>query len=272
MSKWKKGIFANSMAWSSYGDGAKIALLIPGGPGNFRPSTGLTGKSNIKPFLPLADEGYTIVTVTRRRNMPKGYTVEDIANDYAQLIADEFNGQIDLLLGVSFGGMIGQLLVANHPASVRKAAILVAGYKVDEQSREIDLMVARAFSEKRYWTAGVKFSEALRTRSSLVSRYKFGFLGWLVGTISPKHEHLMNDIVVEAETELTYDSRAVLPKIETPVLLVAGDEDIWFGKDNIEETVSLIPDPIVRIYNGRGHLDTLSDERFGPDIVEFATT
>ena len=72
MTSWTQGIFPKSMAWSCYGDGEKIALIILGGPGKPTPDIGWQGKFGIKMLLPLLEQGYRLFTVARRRNMPQG--------------------------------------------------------------------------------------------------------------------------------------------------------------------------------------------------------
>ena len=67
--------------------------------------------------------------------MPKGHTIADMADDYAGLVANEFGGKVDLVVGVSYGGMIGFDLAARHPERFGHIAIAVAGYEVSERAR-----------------------------------------------------------------------------------------------------------------------------------------
>ena len=70
------GTFPNGMAYARQGRGPKTALVIPGGPGNEAP-----GGSSLRMFRSLIEDGYTVWNVTRKRAMPQGYTVDDIAED-----------------------------------------------------------------------------------------------------------------------------------------------------------------------------------------------
>lgn len=65
------------------------------------------------------------------------------------------------------------------------------------------------------------------------------------------------------------DARPVLHQITAPVLVIAGDQDIFFTRDNVEETTRLIPDCTVVWYEGRGHGGTGSDKRVPRDLTTF---
>ena len=90
---------------------------------------------------------------------------------------------------------------------------------------------------------------------------RFGFGG--------SHPSFTSDIMVEAEAEVAFDGRDVLPEIQVPLLLIGGSEDILFPKAVIEETARLIPDCTLRIYEGKGHGNAMIDPRFCADVLDF---
>lgn len=65
------------------------------------------------------------------------------------MIADEFEGKVDLVLGMSYGGLIGFYLAARHPQRFGHIAIADAGYQVSEQGINLDCDFARLLSEGR---------------------------------------------------------------------------------------------------------------------------
>jgi hypothetical protein len=68
-------------------------------------------------------------------------------------------------------------------------------------------------------------------------------LGSAVGLLPrSEHDRFTTDVMVEAEAEVAFDSRDILPLIEVPVLLIGGDRDVYFPLDLIRETARLIPD------------------------------
>ena len=261
------GIFPNGMAYVRWGTGPKTLLFIPGGPGNAAPS-GMSMRM-FPLFRPLVEDGYTAWYVARRRDMPKGHTIADMADDYAGLVVDEFGGKVDLVVGVSYGGMIGFDLAARHPERFGHIAIAVAGYEVSEGGKTLDHDFARLLSEGRNGEAG-----ALMVRSMAPGLRVPGaarVLGAVMGRIMAGEAHptFTSDVMVEAEAEVACDARDVLPDISVPVLLVCGDEDLYFPKEVYEETARLIPDCTLRMYEGAGHVGAIRDRRFAQDVLDF---
>jgi pimeloyl-ACP methyl ester carboxylesterase len=261
------GIFPNGMAYVRWGTGPKTLLFIPGGPGNAAPS-GMSMRM-FPLFRPLVADGYTAWYVARRRDMPKGHTIADMADDYAGLVANEFGGKVDLVVGVSYGGMIGFDLAARHPERFGHIAIAVAGYEMSEQGKTLDHDFARLLSEGRNGEAG-----ALMVRSMAPGLRVPGaarVLGAVMGRImaGEAHPSFASDVMVEAEAEVVCDARDVLPAIPVPVLLVCGDEDLYFPKEVYEETARLIPDCTLRMYDGAGHVGAIRDKRFAQDVLDF---
>ncbi len=268
MSEWSKGVFANRMAWSCYGDGDKVALMIPGGPGNAAPEAGWRGKLSAGPLKSLLANGYRLVTVARARNMPTGYSVADMAHDYARMIGEEFGGQVDLVIGGSYGGMIAQYLAADHPNCFKHLVILVAACEVIDPEG-IDQQYARAIAEGRPYAAGALMSKTLLpdAKFPFLAEAAIGLLAKL--SAGNPHEHLANDIVVEAEAERVFDAREALPRIAVPVLLIGGDRDVYFPEALMRETAALIPDCTLRLYEDAGHMQAALDKRVATDILAF---
>jgi pimeloyl-ACP methyl ester carboxylesterase len=261
------GIFPNGMAYVRWGTGPKTLLFIPGGPGNAAPD-GMSMRM-LPLFGRLVEDGYTAWYVARRRGMPEGHTIADMADDYAALIADEFGGRVDLVVGVSYGGMIGFYLAARHPERFGHIAIAVAGYEVSEQGKTLDYDFARLLSEGRNGEAG-----ALMVRHMAPGLRVPGLarvLGAVMGRImaGEAHASFASDVMVEAEAEVACDARDILPAIPVPVLLVCGDDDLYFPKQVYEETARLIPDGTLRMYEGVGHVGAIRDRRLSQDVLEF---
>lgn len=261
------GLFPGGMAYVRWGTGPKTLLMLGGGPGNAMPRD-LFLSWLLRPYRPLVDEGYTIWMVTRKRNLPTGHTFADMADDYAQLIADEFGGKVDLVVGFSTGGQIGFYLAARHPDRFGHIVIAVAGYADDEQAKKILIPYARLAGEGRMDEAMASMFEVLYPS---LPRGVGRVLGKVQGRLmyGDTHESFPRDVMVEAEAELACDARDVLPDITVPVLMLCGDRDEGFSKEVYEETARLIPDCTLRMYEGLGHMGVGRDQRFTRDILEF---
>jgi pimeloyl-ACP methyl ester carboxylesterase len=142
------GLFSNGMAYARWGNGPRTLLVIPGGPGNTVPA-GTFLSRHLRAARPLVEAGYTAFVVTRKRGMPQGYTIADIAEDHGQLIAAEFDGRVEAAPGLSTGGMIGLSLAARHPERLARSVIVAAGYVANGPASSGDLTYARLLSEGR---------------------------------------------------------------------------------------------------------------------------
>lgn len=262
------GIFPNGMAYLRLGTGPKSMLWIPGGPGNTLPTGGLAlrvGESWSRAFV---EQGYTVWWVTRKQNMPRGHSYADMADDYGQLITDEFNGKVDVVLGMSTGGQIGFYLAARHPDGFGHIVIAAAGYEDNKRAKDMLLPSARLLSEGK---TGEAVALMLADTYPRWPRAVVRVLGTVMGRsmYGGTHPHFANDVIVEAEAELACDARDALPLIPVPVLLVGGDRDPYFPKEVYEETARLIPNCTLRMYEGKGHEGSVFDKRLARDVLEF---
>ena len=266
------GIFPNGMAYGRLGTGPKNLLWIRTGPGNAIPAGRLFTALSALWLGEFLESGYSVWAVTRKRNMPKGYTVADMAEDYAGLIADEFDGQVDLVVGEeASGGMIGFCLAARHPDRFGHLAVMLAGYRLSEQARVAELDFARLLGEGRRSEAGAEVVREMYPglRVPGVARVAGAVLGRLFFGETLPHPYFASDVMVEAEAVAAFDARDVLPEIRMPVLLVGCDRDFDFPKEVYEETARLIPDCTLRMYENETVLQAGSDKRLPRDVLDF---
>lgn len=261
------GMFPNTMAYARWGDGPKSLLVVPGGPGNDAPTT-QSVKMMGGSLRPLVEDGYTLLLVTRRRGMPQGHTIDDMASDYADLIATEFGGRVDLVVGISTGGLIGQSLAVAHPDRFDHIALVATAYTFSQQGLRLDYDWATARSQGESAKGGRLMAEAMLSDSWL--RWTAPALGTLIGLLfRSEHDQFASDVMVEAEAQMNFDARPALPGLTVPVLLVGGDKDYYMPVSMIEETARLIPDCTLKIYQGKGHMGTVRNRQLAPDILDF---
>lgn len=85
----EKGVFGNGIPYVRFGKGENILLGFSGGPGNTLPSGFMIRV--LGHFKHLAKH-YVIYVLARKSGLPKGYSTRDMAEDYATVIKDEFDG------------------------------------------------------------------------------------------------------------------------------------------------------------------------------------
>lgn len=263
------GLFPNTMAYVRWGDGPKTLLVIPGGPGNTAPRAAQVAWMG-RSLRPLVENGYSLWMVTRPRGMPQGHTMEDMADDYADLIATEFHGHVDLVVGISNGGAIGLYLAANHPEVFGNIALVAGAHTFDEFGLRLDHAYASALSRGRPFAAGRLMAGAMLSGSRL--RWIAPLLGTVMGwALRPDREHdeYRCDVMVEADAEMALDARPILSRIGVPVLLVGGDRDFYLPVSLIEETARLIPDCTLVLYPGKSHEGAIRSRSLAADILAF---
>ncbi len=261
------GVFANGMAYGRVGTGPRTVMSIPGGPGNQAP-TAMWMRTSAGWYRPFTDAGYAAWNVTRKRGMPPGHTLADIADDYAELIESQFGGRVDIVVGTSLGGLVALHLAARHPERAGTVAVVAAAARVAEQAAAADRVFARHLAAGRY-------GEAVTALAPFVApglpKPLVRALGGIMGPLMFRgtHEQFASDVLVEAEAEATGDATAILPSISIPVVLVVGDEDAYFPLGIIEETARLIPDCTLLLRRGQGHARVSADPDGAREVLAF---
>lgn len=261
-----RGRFGNGIEYLAVGDGPRNLLWLQGGPGSGFPP-GWMMRALAGTWAPLVTAGFTVRMLTRRRGMPPGHTIADMADDVAAALAAELSGWVDVVVGESYGGMIAQYLAANHPDMLGRLVLSSSAGRFDHRTDEADHRGVEAIRAGSRLRAGAALAEAMvpGSRYRLVRPVMAPLFGWFVTGFGTG-----DDPLVEYQAELAFDARPVLPRISVPVLLLAGDRDVIFPKPFVEETAALIPDCTVVWYEGLGHLRACSSRRLPHDIVAFA--
>ena len=255
----RSGTFGNGMTYARLGDGPRSLLWLA-------EATNWMGLAMMTRFVrPFVEDGYSVWLVSLRPNMPAGHTIADMADDYAALVAQEFGGDVDLVIGHSTGGMIGLSLAARHPN--RFGHIVIAGAGLwNERADTANLETARLLVAGRTREAGANAVRTLKPDIRVPGLATA--LGTLVARVSLA-EYSAEDLLVSAEAMHAFDPHEVLPTITVPVLLVCGDNDIWFAKEDIEEAARLIPRCTLKLYPDTSHFGALRSPRFAGDVRDF---
>lgn len=260
------GAFAGGIPYLRFGSGPRTMLFLAGGPGNLVPS-GFGASGFTRGMTAFADE-YTIYLVTRKSDLPQGYTTKDMSDDYAELVRDEFAGHVDLVIGVSYGGLIAQHFAADHPDLFGHLVIAVSAHKIADAALDIDRRYAELIHDGKDRDAMAVRAEAAFTKGPLKPLLK-GIL-WLFGKplLGKLDQTFRNDVVIEAQAEADHDATDALRRIAVPVLLIGGADDFAFPTSYLHEMAELIPEATLKIYAG-GHTAPFMDKRFVEDVREF---
>jgi pimeloyl-ACP methyl ester carboxylesterase len=219
-------------------------------------------------FAPFVEAGYAVHYVTRRRAMPRGHTVADMADDCADVITEHLDGHADLVVGTSYGGMVAQHLAARHRDLVSRVALVASAARVSDWGKKVDARLAAALVREDRSAVGAAFAEYAvpGPRGRWLRRVAGPWVGRSL--LSGRH-YPTSDLLVEVEAEIAFDARPVLSKIRVPVLIACGDRDRFFPPDIVDETVRLVPDITLVTYPGQGHMKVASGAQVVRDVLAF---
>jgi pimeloyl-ACP methyl ester carboxylesterase len=256
------GTFSSGIAYARFGTGPKPLLWLARSEG---PPGGLDLMMMWPTLRPFVEHGYSAWVLSNPRNMPKGHTLADMADDYADLIAEEFGGKADLVIGHSTGGMIGFYLAAQHPD--RFGHITVAGaaceWREELQAGNLEFARLLAAGRKRE-AAAFLLSSVSNMPPALVKLLAAGLARvFFSAPVNP------SDVMITAQALGTFDGRKILPEIAVPVLLVGADQDFYFPEELMDETARLIPNCTYKLYRDKNHLQTIYNKQFPKDVLQF---
>lgn len=198
--------------------------------------------------------------LSRRRPLPSGWTLADMAADYAEAIrwvlAQEARGGAPLprldVAGASFGGCVAMQFALDHGSLIRRLALQQVAARGDPHKQE----------EARAWI------EALDAHRYLV------FARAVVHQSYPRQPRWVNDLLALASYPMVlrkdfrrrcadlaaslraldgYDAMARLHEVKVPTLLLAGARDEMVPAPLIRETARCLPNARLRLFAQGSH-------------------
>lgn len=260
------GRLEGGMEYVRWGDGPRGLIWIPGGPGSDVPRGALARLLSMQ-FLPLLDAGFSVWQVARRRHMPPGHTVADMADDYANAIAGDFGGRVDVVVGLSYGEMIAHNLAAKHSDRVGNVVLASSAARITDWGQDVDTRWAHERAAGNGAQAGTVMAEYFFPEPG--RRAQRRAVGPLLGAAMSRDVTPPGDLLIEAEAEAAFDARDMLPEIRIPVLLIAAEKDLFFTPEIVEETVDLIPDCTLVRLPGVGHVRAGLGNRLVQEIAAY---
>ena len=233
------------MSYVSFGHGDKALVLLPG------LSDGLMtvkGKALLlaKPYKVFFDQ-YTVYMFSRKNELPEGYSIRDMAEDQAMAM-QELGISKASVLGVSQGGMIAQLLAANHRELVEKIVIAVSAPRVNELIRE-NISKWMEFAEQGDHK-NLMIDTAEKSYSPEYLK-KYRKIYPVIGSVGKPSDY--RRFLINAGAILAFDAFEELPRISCPALIIGGEEDKIVGVRASYEMNERIPNSELYVYKGLGH-------------------
>jgi pimeloyl-ACP methyl ester carboxylesterase len=255
------GYTRNGIPYNRYGDGPRTMVAFEGLLFENRPLRGLDARFTFG-MLSFLTADYTVYFVPRKPGLPEGCTVGDMADDYAEMIEQEFGGPVDVI-GTSTGGAICLPFAADHPELVRKLVVHSAAHKLGPHGKDLQLRTRAHVQAGEWRRAGAVMMEWV-IRPSWYSRAVIWASSPLMALDTPDDP---SDLIVTIDAEDAFDFGDRLGEISAPTLVVAGEQDAGYTPQLFRETAEGIPDATLILYPGMGH--PARGERFGRDVLAF---
>jgi pimeloyl-ACP methyl ester carboxylesterase len=213
-------------------------------------------------YLRGLEDCYRIYIVSRKPGLPSGYSLRDMADDYAVMIKSKLGGAVDII-GVSTGGAIAQHFAIDHPDLVKRLVLVMTGCRLTEQSKALQMDVAELARRGKRRAAYALLSTAIIRRG--IGKYLFKWFMAMMGPLMIPADP--SDGIVEIEAEDGHDLSNRLDRIKAEALVIGGEEDFFYP---VRETAEKIPGARLVLYPNLGHNAMFVRSRqFGHEIKAF---
>jgi len=260
------GFTKDGLAYNRYGRGGRSLVVLQGLLFENKPRTGPATRFLPGPYSFL-EHDYTVYVVLRKRGMSPGYTLGDMADDYARMIRHEIGGPVDVI-GVSTGGSIAQHLAADHPDVVRRLVLHSAAHTLSDRGKVLQLRVGELARRGRWgaaYDALFRFMILDRGGGTRAVKGAARMAALVAGMVAPPRD--ASDLVVTVLAEDKHAFRSRLAQIAAPTVVVAGERDPFYTPDLFRETAEGISGARLILYPGMGH--PASGKRFSRDVTAF---
>ncbi len=241
-----------------FGTGRKNLIMIQGLNTNGIKGAGLSLAWMYRLFA----KDYTVYLFDRRRSVPEGMTVREMAGDVAEAM-DALGVQNADVLGVSLGGMIAQYLAIDRPDLVNRLVLAVTLSRNNDTVRSV-IESWITLTEQEEWKQLVTDMAEKLYAESYLKRYR-PMLPLL--TILQKPKDALRFIRL-ARACLTCNAYAELNKIRCPVLVIGGRQDKIVTGAASEEIARKL-NCAVYLYEDLGHAAYEEAADFNQKVYDF---
>lgn len=244
-----------------FGTGKKNLILIPGVGDGLKTIKGLA-----KPFSILYkkfSKDYTVYYFSRRNNIPKDFTIKDMADDLVKCMDKVGIDKADVV-GVSQGGMIGQTLAINYPDRLNKLVLVVTTPKPTKILKEsVNSWIEMAYNNDY---KNIMLDTAKRSYTGKYYEKGLKIFGFLSKVSKPKS---FNRFITMAKSCLDFNVYKDLKKISNPTFIIGGSDDNVLGIEGSKLLNKKIKNSELYIYEGYSHGLYEQAKDFNDRVLEY---
>ncbi len=244
--KVESGLLLNELPFVRLGEGPKTLVILPGLGDAFQDVRAWA--KNSAGFYRSFARDFTLYLISRKRGLPTGYTIREMAKDYARALKETI-GPANVM-GISMGGYIAEDLAVDYPEMVQRLIIAVSAHRPGPNGPEL----GRRWSA---WARQGSWHNVCREFASVTfNGYRKVYYEYLVPLFvrfrrrRPDHP---SDFLVSVQACLAHDATDRLAAIRAPTLVIGGTRDGFFPESLIRETAARIPNSQLKLIKGWGH-------------------
>ena len=234
-----------TMDYIRFGTGPRMLIILPGLGDGLR-----TVKGTALPMAAmyrLFAKDFTVWCFSRKEPLEPDCTTRDMARDLKQAM-DLLGIQKADLFGVSMGGMIAQHFAADHPDTVNKLILAVTCPCPNPLLEE----------SLRAWISHARTSDHTALMDSNLRRiYSDGYYRknrWLIPLMGKLTKSKTYDrFLLQANACLTHNALDRLCQIQSPTLVIGGEQDHVLGPEPSRQIAAAIPGAVLKMYPRWGH-------------------
>ena len=265
MKRWENGsvpMDGTEMDYIAFGRGTEPLVMLPGLGDGLRTVRGMAATFALQ-YRELGRR-FRVYCFSRKRVLQPRSTTADFADDLARAMkALGISGAT--VLGVSQGGMIAQWLTLRHPKLVKRLILCVT---LSRQNAVLQGVVPR-------WIEWGEQGDFRRIFIDTAERYyteaylkRMRWMLPLAARLSEPEDP--QRFLIQAQSCLTHDAFAELPRIACPTLVLGGGLDAIVGPEAAGEIAGQIHGSAMHIWPDYGHAAYEEAKDFQGRIVAFA--
>ena len=244
------------MDFYKFGSGKETLVIIPG----LSAQSVMESKALVEEAYKQLSDYCTMYLIDRRRELPESYTMEEMAEDTAEKIA-ELGLERACIFGASQGGMIGLKIAINHPELTGRLILASSTARVTAERFKTIAKWIELAEAKDAKALCLSMGEDIYPKEVFEASRKL-----LCDMAESITDEELKRFIILAEAIKGFDVTAELQRISCPVFIIGDSEDRVFGGDAGEELAELLkgkPGVEMHMYEGFGHAayDTAPDCR-----------
>jgi len=257
------GFSSNGVPYARISDKGPALVVFTGSELEHQPPT-WTAQQGFLVGLKRLTRQYSIYLMSRKQNLPRGYSAKDMSDDFAAMIRKDIGAPVHIM-GMSSGGSSAMHLAVDHADLLNKLVLAMTGYRLNPNGKLV-AAIWRDLALKEDWQAlyqrmGVDVAEG--ATPEWVTRLMMRFFGKaLLG--QPRSGM---DFAIVLDSDIYLDVKDKLPRIAAPTLVIGGANDPFYGADMIRETANLIPNAELCLIEGGGHAVVKSKTKIFEDRI-----